>query len=172
MKKLESGMGLIELMLVVAILGLMAVILSDSYRAWAERYRVETEVKEFYADLMDARARAMHKNRSHFVGLSGTGTEYTRYVVYEDTSPGPDGNGVLESTADTKVRDTRPRYAVTTSPAGTTQILINRDGTLDADTVTIRVSPPDIVRADYDCIVLRPTRIKMGRYDGAACVER
>jgi len=172
MKNRESGLTLIELMIVVALFGVMAVMLSNSYQTWAERYRVESEVKEFYADIMDARARAMQRNRPHFVALSGAGTEYNRYVVYEDTSPGPDGNGTLESAADNTVRDIRPRYPVVTSPAGTTQIRINRDGTLELDGATIRVPPPDVVRADYDCIALSRTRIRMGRYDGGSCVER
>lgn len=167
-------MTLIELMIVIAILGLMLVLLSNGYQAWSERYRVENEVKEFYADVMDARARAMQKNRSHFVvlELDGTGVQYARYVVYEDTSPGPDGNGALDNTADARIRDIRPRYPVVTSPAGTAQIRINRDGTIDLDGATIRVPPPDVVQADYDCIALTRTRIKMGRYNGATCVEK
>lgn len=172
MKNRESGMSLIEIMIVISILGLMLVFLSNSYQNWSERHRVENEVKEFYADLMDARARAMQKNRSHFVNLTLTGTQYTRYAVYEDTNPGPDGNGVLETAADARVREIQPRYAVVTSPAGTSQIRIDRDGTIDVDAVTIRVPQPGVVQADYDCIVVRRTRIKMGRYDGATCVER
>ncbi len=172
MKNRESGMSLIEIMIALAILGLMLVFLSNSYQKWAERYRVESEVKEFFADMMDARARAMQRNRLHFVVLSGAGTQYDRYVVYEDTNPGPDGNGTLEIGGDNTVRDIRPRYPVVTSPAGTTQIRINRDGTLDLDSATIRVPPPDVVIADYDCIALSRTRIKMGRFEGGACVEK
>ncbi len=165
-------MSLIELMIVVAIFALLAVILSNGYQSWSERYRVEAEVKEFYADLMDARARAMHRNRAHFVSLYGTGAQFTRYVVYEDTSPAPNGDGALDNTTDATVREIRPRYAVATLPAGTTQIRINRDGTLELDSAIIRVPPPDVVRADYDCIALSRTRIRLGRYDGATCVEK
>ncbi len=172
MKNRESGMSLLEIMIVVVLLGLLVVILSNSYGTWSERYRVETEVKEFYADLTDARARAMQRNRAHFVVLSGAGTQYTRYIVYEDTNPGPDGDGALTVGGDNAVRDVSPRYPVVTFPAGTTQIPINRDGTLSLDNVTIRVPPPDVAQADYDCIALSRTRIKMGRYDGASCVEK
>lgn len=168
----ESGMSLIELMLVVAIFGLMAYVLSNSYQAWSQRYRVETEVKEFYADLMDARARAMQRNRAHFVELYGSGTQYTRYAVYEDNSPQPDGDGALDNTADATVRSVSPRYPVVTAPAGTTLIRVNRDGTLDLDAAIIRVPPPEVMQADYDCIALGRTRIKMGRYQGASCVEK
>lgn len=165
-------MSLVEIMIVVAILGIMVVALSNAYQVWAERYRVENEVKELYADLMDARARAMQKSRSHFVAFYGTGAEYTRYAVYEDTSPGPDGNGVLDNTADATIREIRPRYAFVTAPAGTDEVRVNRDGTLELAGATIRVPPPGMFQADYDCIALSRTRIKMGRYNGADCVER
>ena len=172
MKSRESGMSLIELMIVVAILGLLIVLLSNSYQTWSERYRVETEVKEFYADLMDARARAMQRNRAHFLSLTGAGAQYTRYRVYEDSDPAPDGDGALNVATDAKIRDVNPRYPVVTAPAGTALILINRDGTLALDNATIRVPPPGVAQADYDCITLTRTRIKMGRYDGASCVEK
>lgn len=172
MKIRESGMSLIELMIVIAMVGLLIVILSNAYGNWSERYRVETEVKEFYADLMDVRARAMQRNRGHFVVLSGVGLQYTRYIVYEDTNPGPDGDGALTVGGDNVVKDVSPRYPVVTFPAGTTQVLVNRDGTLSLNNVTIRVPPPGAVQADYDCIALSRTRIKMGRYDGASCVEK
>lgn len=172
MKNRESGVSLVEIVIVVAILGIMLVALSNAYQVWVERYRVENEVKELYADLMDARARAMQKSRSHFVAFDGAGTEYSRYVLYEDTSPGPDGNGTLDSTADVKIREIEPRYGFVTVPAGTDELRVNRDGTLDLDGATIRIPPPGASQADYDCIALSRTRIKMGRYNGADCVER
>jgi prepilin-type N-terminal cleavage/methylation domain-containing protein len=168
----ESGMSLVELMIVVAILGIMLVTLSNAYQVWSERYRVENEIKELYADLMDARARAMQKSRAHFVAFYGTGTEYSRYAVYEDTNTGPDGNGVLDNTLDARIRDVQPRYRFVTAPAGTDEVMVNRDGTLNLDSATIRVPPPGMFQADYDCIALSRTRIKMGRYNGADCVER
>lgn len=165
-------MSLVEIMIVIAILGIMLVVLSNSYQVWSERYRVEIEIKEVYADLMEARARALQKNRAHFVAFYAAGGEYTRYAVYEDTSPGPDGNGALDNAADVKIRETSPRYGFLTIPAGTDEIRFNRDGTVDLDAATIRVPPPGTFQADYDCIALSRTRIKMGRYNGATCVER
>ncbi len=165
-------MSMIEIMIALAILGLMLVILSNSYQTWSERYRAESEVKEIFADLMDARARAMQRNRAHFIALYGGGTQYDRYVVYEDTSPGPDGDGALDNTADNVVRQVRPRYPVVTSPTGMDQFRVNRDGTIERDDAIIRVPPPGAVIADYDCIAVGRTRIKMGRFEGGVCVAK
>ena len=172
----ERGMTMVEVMIVVAIIGLLYVVLSNSYQGWSEKYRVETSVKEMFADLMDARGRAMLQNRAHFVGLTPGATP--RYLVYDDTSPAPDGNGLMDVN-DTLVRNVAVRYPVTVNPAGTAMLKFTRDGMLVTNTgfnpgvqVYIRLTSP--VAADYDCINLGPTRVKMGRFNEAtnACVER
>jgi len=168
----ERGMTLIEVLIVVALLGLLYAILSNSYQGWSEKYRVETAVKELFADLMDARGRAMLENRAHFVGITPGATP--RYLIYEDTNPAPDGNGLMDAN-DTLVRNVAVRYPVTMTPAGTAMLKFTRDGLLTMNTGingNIRLTSP--VAADYDCITLAPTRIKMGRFNEATnvCVER
>ena len=167
----ECGMSLLEVMIVVTILGLLCVILANSYQGWSEKYRVETAVKEMFADLMDARGRAIQRSRAHFVTVT---TSPAGYQMFEDTSPQPDGNGTLEA-ADRAVRTAGVRYPITVIPAGTTQINFNRDGLVSMNsgsTGVIRLTSP--VSADYDCITLGPTRIKMGQFNAAtnACDER
>ncbi len=172
----ERGMTMIEVLIVVALIGLLYVILSNAYQGWAEKYRVETAVKEMFSDLMDARGRAMLQNRTHFVGLTPGATP--RYLVYADSNPAPDGNGLMDAN-DTLVRNVAVRYPVTVTPAGTVMLKFTRDGVLVTNTgfapgvpVNIRLTSP--VAADYDCINLGPTRVKMGRFDEAtnACIER
>ena len=51
-------------------------------------YRVENQVKGMYADLMNARARAMQQNRSHFVQVTAN-----NYQIIEDTNE----NGVYNA---------------------------------------------------------------------------
>ncbi len=169
----ERGASMIELMIVVAIVGLLYVILSNAYQGWAEKYRVESAVKEMFADLMDARGRALQTNRAHFV-LVTTTTTPARYHVFADTSPAPDGNGTYGA-GDTWVRSRTVQYRVTLAPATVTAINFNRDGLLSTNggtAATIRLTSP--VASDYDCINLGPTRIKMGRFDETwnRCVER
>ncbi len=166
----ESGFSMIEILIVVGLLGLLYVILGSYYQGWVEKYRVETTVKEMFADLMDARGRAMQKKRAHFI----VPVPPNGYQIVEDTSPAPDGDGVQDPN-DTWVRSGTVRYPVTTIPASMTQITFRRDGLLSTnvgDTATLRLTSP--VQADYDCINLGPTRVKMGRFDEAtnACVER
>ncbi len=167
----ERGLTLIELMVVVALLGLLCVILSNSYQRWSEKYRVESAVKEMFADLMDARGRALLTSRAHFVAVT---TSPARYQIFEDTNPGPDGNGLLEG-GDASIRITAVRYPMTVSPAGTATLTFSRNGLLSMNAGErgyVRLTSS--VSADYDCITLGPTRIKLGKFDEGtnACVER
>lgn len=159
------GISLVELMTVVAILGVLLVILGFSFQGWLAKYKVEEETKRFYADLSDARARAMQKKRMTFVDLAAR-----RYRTFEDTNTAPDGNGVYEQAADTGIANTTTSYDIvpTLNPAAT-QFAFDREGLATA-TGTIRLDSS--LSPDYDCITIRTTRLRIGRYDGSICQEK
>ena len=173
----DKGITLIELLIVIAIIGILAVALGFSYVGWMGRYQVEKTTKNIYSDLMTARARAMQRNRMHFVRFPVT----TSYTIYEDDSNGvakiPDGDGILQEgtgiTADTQLASFPKtlEYAVTIGTvAGVPPITFNLDsrGTIsperticiftDADGDGISDTDPD-----YDCIIISQTRIITGK---------
>jgi prepilin-type N-terminal cleavage/methylation domain-containing protein len=86
----DKGITLIELVIVISIIGILTIALGFEFKGWVDKYRVEVQINELYADLMNARARAMQRNRTHFVSL--TQTEYT---VQEDIDPWPNGDSCL-----------------------------------------------------------------------------
>ena len=63
----NRGLTLVEMVTVVAILGVLVIALAFSFQGWLAKYKVEDETKRFYADLSDARARAMQKKKITFV---------------------------------------------------------------------------------------------------------
>ncbi len=98
MKTMKNhGITLIELIIVISIIGILAVALGFEFTGWMGGYRVESQTKEMYVDLMNARARAMQRNRVHFVRLFIPPTQYTN--MYDDTNPAPDGDGTYLQTA-------------------------------------------------------------------------
>ena len=97
MKK-SGGVTLIELIIVISIIGVLVFTLGFSFQDWNAAYKIESQIKEMHSDLMHARVMAMCKKRAHFVKL-----EATRYTIYEDTNPMPDGNNTLETAIDTLV---------------------------------------------------------------------
>jgi len=155
------GMTLIELMTVVAILGVLLVVLGFSFQGWLAKYRVEDQTKRLYADISDARARSMQKKRMTFVRLDAN-----RYRTFEDTNTAPDGNGALDLAADTAVADTNTAYTI--DPTMT--FSFDREG-LASFTGSIRLVSTNL-SPDYDCITVQTTRIRIGRFDGAICQEK
>lgn len=155
----NDGITLIELIIVISIIGILVVALGFSFQGWIGGSRVETQMKEMYTDLMNARVRAMSRSRVHFVTLTTTS-----YTVFEDTNPAPDGNGTLETagTPDTQIllKPLDTRYPVTWSDIADTEIEFTGRG-LSNDNKTI-CSNTD-ADADYNCIIISASRINLGK---------
>jgi len=166
-KAVRGGFTLVEILITIAILGILVMIAVSNFGGLIEKYKVEAETKQLYADLMDARGRAMQRNRMFFVRFSGTGIGYTRYATYEDTNTSPDGNGIWDNTADTRVASVAVTHGMITALPGGFDF--NRNG-IASVTGNIRFS--STASPDYDCITILPTRIKMGKYSGGVCVEK
>jgi prepilin-type N-terminal cleavage/methylation domain-containing protein len=167
----EKGFTLIEMIVVLAILGILLGIAAISGRDWLDRYRVEGQIKQMYADLMNARVSAMQRNRVFFVTL-GT----NQYAVYEDTysaatgTSSPDGDGALQQGTgqDRPVMQKTTQYTLNFSAANFyfTQsglVSLSSGGTI---WVTSTASPAS------DCIALATTRILMGKMNGSNCIAQ
>jgi Tfp pilus assembly protein FimT len=157
---------LLELLIVICVMAIIAAIAGIIVPTWVRKYSVERQTREVYTDLMNARAMAMERNKTHFVDLAAGS-----YTVYEDTNE----DGTLETASDI------PRIAKTltypvTWPAGWTAanpLEFDSRGimtTLPTNKGTIRVTTP--YGADLDCIYIVETRIRMGQWDGAQCAIR
>lgn len=167
----NRGITLVELIVVVSIIGILVFALAFQFQGWQGKYKAESQMKELYVDLMNARARAMQNNRIHFVSLAATS-----YSVYEDTNPAPDGNGTLEVAADRLIiqKNLDPTHAIVwtmTNPL----LRFGGDGLLavaDVGRINVNMVVTDV---EYDCIDLaEQTRINLGKMNAGrtACEPR
>ncbi len=167
----NRGITLTELLIVVSIIGILAVALGFSYSGWMGKYKVESEVKQVYTDLLNARARAMQMKRVHFFRCI---TPFKSYSIYDDTNPAPDGDGTLNTATDTLLTalSRTVEYPVTW---GSGDIQFDKTGfitaTGTAPWVLKVVTTPDR-DADYDCIYVTELRILMGKMSGGNCVSK
>ena len=161
-KEACGGFTLLEIMIVIAIVGIVLTIAVSNFRGGMEKYRVEGETKQMFAHLMDARGRAMQRNRVFHVQITDNG-----YKTFEDTDPAPDGDSNWTG-SDTQVASVTVKHPITPT-GGLSDFRFNRNG-IASVTGSIRFS--STTQPDYDCITVRETRIKMGKWNGTSCDEK
>lgn len=156
-----QGFSLIELIIVIAIIGVLFALAGIEFNNWIKRYNVESEIKEMYVDLMNTRARAMQRNRTHFI-IFATNT----YTVYEDTNPAPDGDGTLQTGSDTQVASLSRTIQDTINWTGSGNISFDSRG-LASPAGSLYLSTTSV--PEYDCIVVYYTRLNLGKWSGSNC---
>ncbi len=155
-KMKDRGVSHIELVVVMAAVGIFVAALGFYYDIWIKRYAVEKIVKELYMDMMHARTMAITCGREHYIVL------YNRsYSVVEDAND--------SGKHDTGDR-TLPNYPkqlehpIEWNNTGN-ELIFDRKGIMPKWR-TIRVIAAE---ADFNCIKISQSRIIMGQYEGAEC---
>ena len=164
-----GGFTLVEILVAIAILGILVTLAVSTFREFNEKYKVEAETKQLYADLMDARGRAMQRNRVYHIQITANG-----YATSEDGFPAPDGDSNPANGANFPVSNVTVNHPITTAlpnPGPPANFFFNRNG-ISSVTGNLRFASVANSNPDYDCITILETRIKMGKHDGTICVER
>jgi prepilin-type N-terminal cleavage/methylation domain-containing protein len=173
----NKGLTLVEVIVVMVIVAIITVAIGFDLTIWNRNYAVESQMKQLYSDLTNARVGAMRKNRTHFVSLASG-----QYTVYEDTNPWPDGNRTLEVATDRQVLQVATKYPIAWSNITNSRLdfttigLSNFDITKLGAICTNYPIPIDVKEYAYnDCIRISASRINMGQTKtpisrGGACV--
>lgn len=164
MKK-DKGFTLVEVLVVLAILGILFSIGTLQFGKMVQSSNIEKDIKELYSDLMSARINAMNKGRNYFLVLTNN-----NYKIYEDNYPAPDGNGTFDSSNDTLfLNKTLSNQIVHSLALNAPQLVFNKNGSI-SNNGNIRIE--NNLSPEHDCIILTPTRINLGKWDGNNCVSK
>jgi len=162
----SRGFTLLELLVVLLIMMVLISIAGLSYKQWMDRYRAESQVKMMHADIMQARLKAMEKNRQHFVVLNGSS-----YQIVEDTDDS--GGTAPVSPPDVVLLSKILAYP----PVSNVTMIMDTRGIISTPTSSL-TTPLSVqfttgtASPEYDCFLLYATRISIGKMIGAACVTK
>lgn len=97
MKNMNNrGLTFVEILVTLAIVGILSVALGFQFAGWKARYNIEKTTRDLYSSLTDARTRAIQTSRAYFFDISPNGRLYR---VTDDDSDGTarvaNGDGIF-----------------------------------------------------------------------------
>lgn len=159
----QNGFSLIELIIVIAITIILLTVAAWAYNNWMQKYAIESQIRQMYADITDLRFKAMSMNVIYTVRFI-TANQYSYFADlnndgdFNDTINGiPESSGIKTLNLAIRWRNSIPNNdEIEFDTKGYANILGN-------------ISIPNPVGAAYDCIDVHTLRTNMGVMSGGAC---
>jgi prepilin-type N-terminal cleavage/methylation domain-containing protein len=152
----NKGFTILELMVVIAILGVMAGIMTPSFMAWRDRSRVKGDATELRAVFESAKLRAIKHNTNAVVTFPDT-TSYQAFVDANDNGIRDGGEDIIAS------RTLTPGVTITGNTFVGQDMAFNPRGMANGpnSTGTITMTSPGGER--YSVVVSSFGRVRMER---------
>lgn len=167
--EMMKGITLLELMVVIAISGILMGIAGFTVQGFRERYDAEGQIRQLHVDLMNARVRALQENKAFFVTVTSSG-----YQITEDTN---ESGGTAPDDGDTQLWPAPKQFKFHSRWNGT--VIMDRKGIVSKSTGPLLTNAALAIRfetagidPEYDCVSVGPTRIRAGKWNGSKCKTR
>ena len=147
------GFSLIELIVVMALIGILVSVATLDFNSWQRKSTVESQVKELYADIQDARMKAAFTKSAYRVEITSP-----QVVTFRRYSSAADAVGTVVKTKNLPV-------AVTTNvsdSSSSSRIDFNTSGIM-SDPKQKVICVTTTVDASYDAIIISGALTGMGK---------
>lgn len=165
--KNSKGFSLIELITVMAIMGILLSIVSLNFSSWQRKSQIERETRELYADINAARTESIFRKTRHRFTFQPNSYIYKRYSSENEPY-----------TAGTEILSRNVTYQLTRETGGDiSDYSIEFDArglvtgqNFSSPNLTLRVNPVSS-GAMFDCLIIHVARTNLGKMnnDGTAC---
>jgi type IV fimbrial biogenesis protein FimT len=158
-----AGFSLIELVIVIAIMGIVMTIATLNFNSWQVKNRVEGQTREILADLNEARTNSFTQKKQY-----GIVFQPNSYVINSYSSASAAASPL---TAGSMITSKTLKYGLTKAGASIvdTPVVFETSGiTFDWFTIFVNQGTTNQTAA-VNCIVISTARVNMGKINGTAC---
>jgi prepilin-type N-terminal cleavage/methylation domain-containing protein len=161
--KSMQGFTLTEVMIVMAIIGVLLTIMGMNYRSWNRKVAIERQVREMRADLMHLRINALYTKLPHRAILNPSG--YVLKCYNSEDEPAARGTVVKNKTLIYPIQDRNgnkyDNYEIAFNSRGITE-----------DFTTITVAGGEAADAGVNCITVHYIRTNIGMLRNGKCSQQ
>jgi len=155
----HDGFTLLELVAVIAIMGVLMAIATINFNAWQQKAQIESQTRTLFANLNQARIEAMQHKQPRSVALQAGGRGYL-FQDYSSENQSRTAGATAEAQAVNNV------ITEAAGPADGVTLFDVRGYT--GDTGVFQILPAG-TSAAVDCVVVNPGQTKMGKYANGTC---
>ena len=166
---MHAGFSLIELVVTISIMGILMTIATLSFNSFQKKSQFESQVREMYADLADARTRAFTQKQVHGIVFKPNSYDmksYSSEAEYKYTSDAV-ANGVVLLSKSLKYGITKTNTTTAFTDTNSAILFDTTGFTTTATGFTIVVNPVT-VSPNLNCLVISASRVNMGKWNATS----